>query len=185
MVNAVLNQQLWQPAVGPPGSLITERPSARIASGNFLHDVAVIAGTNVRRHSWLSVDLYLKYSIYAAQRRHTLQPGNSEPLAPGMTEDQAFDHFIGELFLENLTTISPNTLNEIHSLYPANDPTLGGPFHTGDSLFDRAEAWYTDNFYLAARRLFFNKAAPLSSQPFFAYFFTEFFPGASPTLGGS
>ncbi len=100
-----------------------------------------------------------------------------------MTEDQAFNFFIGQLILEK-TTLTSDVLGEIDTLYPANDPTAGGPFHTGDSLFDRAESWYTDNMYLSPRRLFFNKAAPLSSQPFFAYFFTEFIPTNSPTLGG-
>ena len=64
----------------------------------------------------------------------------------------------------------------------ADDAALGGAFNTGDSLFDRAEAWYTDNMYLSPRRLFFGKAAPL--QPLFGYFFTEFIPGNNRTLGG-
>ncbi len=100
-----------------------------------------------------------------------------------MTEDQAFNFFIGQLILDN-TTLTSDVLGEIDTLYPANDPTAGGPFHTGDSLFDRAESWYTDNMYLSPRRLFFNKAAPLSSQPFFAYFFTEFIPTNDPVMGG-
>ena len=67
-------------------------------------------------------------------------------------------------------------------MYPANDTSLGGAFHTGDDLFDRAEAWYTDNMYLSARRLLFNKAAAF--QPLYAYFFEEFIPGNDKTLGG-
>ena len=100
---------------------------------------------------------------------------------PGISEDQAFDNFIGNLILDK-NTLSAETLAGIHELYPANDPTAGGPFHTGDSLFDRAESWYTDNMYLAPRRLFFNKAASL--QPLFGYFFTEFIPGNNPLDGG-
>lgn len=78
--------------------------------------------------------------------------------------------------------MAQSTFDKTLSLYPANDSSLGAPFNTGDSLFDRAEAWYTDNMYLAARRLLFQKAAPL--QPLFGYFFREFIPGNDPTLGG-
>lgn len=76
-----------------------------------------------------------------------------------------------------------STFETIHRFYPANDSSLGGPFNTGDSLYDRAEAWYTDNMFLSARRLLFEKAAPL--QPSYAYFFTEFIPGNDPSLGGT
>jgi hypothetical protein len=68
------------------------------------------------------------------------------------------------------------------ALFPANDPTLGAPFNTGDSLFDRAEAWYTDLMFLTPRRSFFQRAASL--QKMFAYYFREFIPGSDPALGG-
>jgi carboxylesterase type B len=71
--------------------------------------------------------------------------------------------------------------DKILELWPANDLLLGAPFNTGDSLFDRAEAWYTDEMFLAPRRLFFENAASL--QPMFAYYFKEFFPGDNVTLG--
>jgi len=163
MLNNRLNQQLWEPTVGPPNSFIPERASQRIASGNFLHDVAYLGGTNLNEGTSFSTSLI-------------------NITHPGMTEDQAFNFFIGQLILDN-TTLTSDVLGEIDTLYPANDPTAGGPFHTGDSLFDRAESWYTDNMYLAPRRLFFDKAAPLSSQPFFAYFFTEFIPTNNPVTG--
>jgi hypothetical protein len=99
----------------------------------------------------------------------------------GAEEDARLDQFIGDLILDN-RTLTPDVLDEIHRLYPANDSSLGGRFNTGDSLFDRAAAWYTDNMFLAPRRLFFNKAA--SSQKLFAYFFNEFFPGDDPANGG-
>ena len=101
---------------------------------------------------------------------------------PGLTEDQAFDQFIGNLILDN-RTLTTDVLDKFHELYPANDSSLGGPFNTGDSLFDRAAAWYTDNMFLAPRRLFFEKAADL--QQLHAYYFTEFIPGNNPILGGA
>lgn len=101
---------------------------------------------------------------------------------PAVQENATFDTFIKNLLIDP-TTVTQDVLDTINSLYPLNDPSLGAPFNTGDSLFDRAEAWYTDNMYLAARRLLFNKAAPL--QPLFAYAFREFIPGNDPSLGGS
>ena len=77
--------------------------------------------------------------------------------------------------------IVQDTLDEIVRAYPANTEQL--PFSTGDSLFDRAAAWYGDSMYLAPRRCFTAVAAKL--QPVFTYFFTEFVPGDSPKLGGT
>ena len=73
-------------------------------------------------------------------------------------------------------------MSRIRGLYPANSTQNGAPHATGNSLFDRAAAWYTDNMFLAPRRLFFDKAA--HTQPLFGYYFTEFFPGGNETLGG-
>jgi hypothetical protein len=98
-----------------------------------------------------------------------------------MTEDQALDFFIGELVLDN-TTLTQATLNQINVFYPANDSSLDAPFNTGNSLFDRAAAFYGDNFFQAARRRLFDAAADL--QPLFGYHFTEFVPGNNPTFGG-
>ena len=103
------------------------------------------------------------------------------PKMSGPEEAARFDEYIGALILDN-RTLTTDVLDEINKLYPANDSSLGGRFNTGDSLFDRAEAWYTDNMYLAPRRLFFNRAA--GSQNLFAYFFNEFFPGDNPVNGG-
>lgn len=100
---------------------------------------------------------------------------------PAAQENATFNTFIKDNLVDP-TTITQDVLDTINSLYPPNDPSLGAPFNTGDSLFDRVEAWYTDNMFVAARRLFFNKAAPL--QPLFAYEFREFIPGNDPALGG-
>ena len=102
---------------------------------------------------------------------------------PLLDEDAAFTEFIGSLILDH-TTLSPETLKTIHKLYPANDSSLGGPFNTGDSLFDRASAWYGDEMYLAPRRLFFQTAAKNPRHVLFAYFFKEFVKGSDPVFGG-
>ncbi len=99
----------------------------------------------------------------------------------GAAEDEAFDDFIKALLIDP-TPVTSNVLNEIRTLYPANDSANGGKFNTGDSLFDRAEAWYTDNMFLSPRRMFFEKAA--TTQTLFAYFFQEFIPGNNIELGG-
>ncbi|KAJ6487225.1 hypothetical protein C8R47DRAFT_1128095 [Mycena vitilis] len=61
------------------------------------------------------------------------------------------------------------------------ESSLGAPYITGDSLFDRVESWYTDAMFLAPRRLFCAAAAPL--QRLFGYHFAEFINGTSPILG--
>ncbi|TBU54913.1 alpha/beta-hydrolase [Dichomitus squalens] len=160
MTNEVLNQQLWQPTVGPAGSFVSERPSQRIASGNFLH-VPILAGTNLNEGTTFS------------QSVRNLSVPSSE-------EDAAFDTFIQELLIDP-STVTQDVYDTINTLYPANDSSLGAPFNTGDSLYDRAEAWYSDNMFLSPRRLLFNKAASL--QPLFGYFFAEFIPGQDPSLG--
>jgi hypothetical protein len=96
-------------------------------------------------------------------------------------EDALFDQFIGHLILDN-TTLTQSTLDTIHQLYPANDSSLGAPFNTGDSLFDRSAAWYGDNMFLAPRRFFFNHAS--TSMPMWAYHFREFLPGDPIVDGG-
>ncbi|KAF8501259.1 alpha/beta-hydrolase [Gautieria morchelliformis] len=161
LLGVTLNSQVWQPAPGPPGSFIPMRASQRIASGDFLR-VPLLWGTNLNEGTTFSKSV------------------RGLPEMSGAEEDARLDKFIGDLILDN-TTLTTDVLDEIHRLYPANDSSLGGRFHTGDSLFDRAAAWYTDNMFLAPRRLFFNKAA--KSQKLFAYLFNEFFPGDDPANG--
>ncbi|EIN13236.1 alpha/beta-hydrolase [Punctularia strigosozonata HHB-11173 SS5] len=159
LIEDTLNGQLWQPAVGPPGSLLPERQSARIASGAFAR-VPYLAGTNNNEGTRLSVDVY----------NRTHDPAD---------EDALFDDFVGRLILDK-TTLSAETLATIRALYPANGTNNGAPFQTGDSLFDRAEAWYGDNMYLAPRlahgselKLLFGRYGVPSSHAEFATNFTD------------
>ena len=98
----------------------------------------------------------------------------------GSAEVAAFEQFVKASQIDE-SKIDQDTLNEIVHAYPANTEQL--PFSTGDSLFDRAAAWYGDSMYLAPRRYFTTAAAKL--QPVFTYFFTEFVPGDSTKLGGT
>ncbi|PPQ83087.1 hypothetical protein CVT25_003791 [Psilocybe cyanescens] len=160
MIDATLNNQLWQPAVGPKGSFFSERASEKMRSGDFLH-LPYIGGTNVNEGTFFTPTL--------------LNEGLS-----GATEVDAFKNFIGHLVIDN-STLTDDVVNEFISLFPANDPSNGAPFNTGDSLFDRASAWYTDQMFLSARRFFFQHASAL--QPMFAYYYGEFIPGNDITRG--
>ena len=120
------------------------------------------------------VFLQLNEGTNYAQSIRSLNLSSSE-------ETTAFDKYIYDLVIDN-GSISPDILADIRKYYPANDSMAGGKFHTGDSLFDRAASWYTDEMYLGPRRLFFDKAATL--QPLFGYHFTEFIPGNDPARGG-
>jgi hypothetical protein len=97
----------------------------------------------------------------------------------GSAEDAAFKQFVKASQI-NPSMITEDTLDDIVKLYPANTRQLR--FFTGDSLFDRAAAWYADSMYLAPRRRF--TAAAANMQPVFTYFFDEFIPGDSLKLGG-
>ncbi|KIK53318.1 hypothetical protein GYMLUDRAFT_63723 [Collybiopsis luxurians FD-317 M1] len=162
MTDATLNMQLWQPAIGPPGSFAETRASIKIQNKDFLH-VPYLAGTNFNEGTTFSTSV-LGLNL------------------TGRAQDDAFVNFIGHLFIDN-STITQDLYDDILHMWPANDPSLGGPFHTGDSLFDRASAWYGDEMFIAPRRLFFENAAGL--QNVFPYWFKEFIPGNNVTLGVS
>ncbi|KAF9496649.1 alpha/beta-hydrolase [Pleurotus eryngii] len=154
MIRSTLNSQLWQPTIHP-ASFINERPSQRVLRGNFAH-IPYLAGTNGPH----SAKVYATY--VSPQRRRTLSS-------------------ITSLTVWRSTTAHTHRTSLTASNFPADDSSLGAPFNTGDSLFDRAESWYTVQNYLGPRRLFFENAA--SRQPMFAYYFKEFIPGNNPDLG--
>jgi len=157
LITSTLNHQLWEPTIAP-GSFASVRASVKIASGDFLN-VPVIAGTNLNEGTSFSTTLFgLSLS--------------------GSAEDAAFEKFVRATQIDE-SKITQDVLNDILEFYPANTKQL--PFSTGDSLFDRAAAWYGDNMFLAARRLFAVAAA--KQQPVFSYLFTEFLSGNSPQLG--
>ncbi|KAF7327419.1 Carboxylic ester hydrolase [Mycena kentingensis (nom. inval.)] len=162
MITTTLNGQLWQPAVGPKGSMITQRASDVIASGKYLR-VPYIGGSNAR-----------------VNEGTTFSPTLKNLNLTGSAQDAAFETFIGHLVIDN-STIPTSVYAKSVALWPANDPALGAPFNTGDSLFDRGEAWYTDIMFLTPRRSWFEAAS--ARMPMFAYYFREFIPGTDPSLG--
>ncbi|KAJ4480140.1 alpha/beta-hydrolase [Lentinula aciculospora] len=160
LISEALNGQLWQPCIGPAGSFADAQASTKIRNKDFLH-VPYLAGTNVNEGTIFSKSVESLSLIGAAQ-------------------DEAFINFVSHLVIDN-STLTTEVYDKILALWPANDPLLGAPFNTGDSLFNRAEAWYTDEMFLSPRRLFFENAASL--QPMFAYYFREFIPGQNITFG--
>ncbi|KAJ7039660.1 alpha/beta-hydrolase [Mycena alexandri] len=159
MMSSTLHSQLWQPSVAA-GSMIPERASVRIARDDFLH-LPYLSGTNVNEGNTFATSLRGLGMVDSA-------------------EDDTFKHFIGRLVIDN-STLTSDLYAQTLEFFPANDSTLGAPFNTGDSLYDRVAAWYTDMMYLAPRRRFVERAAPL--QQIFAYYFRESLPGNHPTLG--
>ncbi|KAG6860435.1 hypothetical protein C0995_011203 [Termitomyces sp. Mi166 len=159
MIQSVLNEQLWQPSIGPQGSFAPVRASTRIKAGEFRHDVAYLAGTDVNEGTRFAVSLL--------------------PFHPHTTpaSDALFETFIRALLIDN-STVTQATFDRFDELFPT---TIQVPFATGNELFDRAEAWYTAEMFLAPRRLFFEHAAPV--QDVYAYLFGEFIPGNNITLG--
>ncbi|KAJ7865269.1 hypothetical protein B0H13DRAFT_2067947, partial [Mycena leptocephala] len=142
------------------GQLWQPSSLCRVARGDFLH-LPYIGGSNVNEGTTFSGTVRNLGLVGAAQ-------------------DNSFQQFIGHLVIDN-STLTPDVYAKSLALFPANDPALGAPFNTGDSLFDRAAAWYTDLMFLTPRRFFFQHGAPL--QKMFAYYFREFIPGNDPSLG--
>ena len=99
----------------------------------------------------------------------------------GDAEDAAFDAYILAQLIET-DKVTEDIFDALHKVYPQNDTSLGAPYNTGDSLFDRGSAFYGDYSYTASRRRFFTEATKF--QPTWAYMFAELLPGSDPTLGG-
>ncbi|EIW83910.1 alpha beta-hydrolase [Coniophora puteana RWD-64-598 SS2] len=160
MIDNTLNQQLWQPSIGPAGSFMPERPSERILSGNF-PNLPYLGGTNLNEGTLFSQSVF------------NLSLPSSEQTA-------AFDSFIEHLVIDN-STLTTSVMQGIDQYFPVNDTSYGGLYHTGDMLFDRSEAWYTDSMFLAPRRYLFEHTA--SRLPMYSYYFTEYIPGNPIDLG--
>jgi hypothetical protein len=63
MIESTLNDQLWQPSIGPKGSFATAQASDVIASGDFLH-VPYLGGTNVRSPSAVNIFVQSELTEY-------------------------------------------------------------------------------------------------------------------------
>ncbi|KAG6809939.1 hypothetical protein H0H92_014005 [Tricholoma furcatifolium] len=163
LIDTVVNGQLWQPAVGPPGSFVPERASLRIRRGDFLH-LPFLAGTNLNEGTIFSETLL------------PLDPPNS---ATASTAD--FFSFIRSLLIDDSKLTDP-VLTELANLFPDNlafEEMI--PFETGNEIFDRGAYWYGAQMFLGPRRLLFGAAA--DKQAIFGYHFTEFIPGNNITFG--
>ncbi|KIJ52456.1 hypothetical protein M422DRAFT_243242 [Sphaerobolus stellatus SS14] len=163
LIQVTLDNQLWYPAVGGPSSFVPIRASERIKSGNFPH-IPMVMGTNLNDGTVFSTSVL------------------GLPKMNASAEQERFDAFIAANIPSDIT-LGQEILDQLHTFYPQNDSSLGGRFNTGDSLFDRSEAWFTDQMYLSPRRFFLEKVASL--QPLYGYLFDEFFPGDNPDLGVS
>ncbi|GJJ08181.1 hypothetical protein Clacol_002389 [Clathrus columnatus] len=182
LISITLNSQLWYPAVGPPGSFATERASVKIASGNFQH-VPMIMGTNACCFNpKQNNETRTNHCLLCQLNDGTVfsQSVLGLPKMNASAEQARFDEFMIQNIPSDIT-LSQTLLSELNDLFPANDTSLGGRFNTGDSLYDRSEAWFTDQMYLSPRRYFFQHAASL--QPLYGYLFNEFYSGGNPDLG--
>ncbi|KAJ7717684.1 alpha/beta-hydrolase [Mycena metata] len=149
MIWGTMTMQLWEPTVAV-GSMIPERASARVARGDFLH-LPYLSGTTLNEGT-----------IYSG-------PVRGRKLS-GASEDAAFKAFITHTVID-ASPISPDLLAKFLEMFPANDTSFGAPFNTGDSLFDRASAWYTAFMFMAPLRKFFKAGSP--HQKMFAYSFRD------------
>ncbi|KAG6840669.1 hypothetical protein C0991_005174, partial [Blastosporella zonata] len=163
LIDSTLNQQLWEPSVGPKGSIVPERASVRIRRGDFLK-VPYLSGTNINEGTLVSTPLL------------SLRPSTQAD------DDTLFTSFIRACLVDDSALTLP-ILSQLLSFFPQGDPSEGSPFHTGNTLFDRAESWYTAQMFLGPRRLFFDHAAQGKDAQVWGYYFEEFIPGNNVTFG--
>jgi hypothetical protein len=80
MIDATLNNQLWEPSVGPKGSaaIVQEKASTKLMRGDFLH-LPYLGGTNVTCPFLTLTAELIHFCLFPAKRGDPLQQQCQEP----------------------------------------------------------------------------------------------------------